>query len=141
MSKRWANKMRAIYIGAFLIIAGILSAPSVYRMLNPVPTCFDGVMNQGETAPDLGGPCHYLNPADLKTLSLQWARAFPVVHGLYSAVAYVENPNLFGGVRDAKYVFRLYDDRNVLIAERYGKTFVPPGTVIPIFEGNLKVGQ
>ncbi len=140
MSKKWANKMRAMYISGFLLIVLLLSAPSIYKALNPPETCFDGIQNQGETAIDLGGPCKYRNPADLKTLNKQWARSFMVVPGLYSSVAYVENPNPKSGIREAQYIFKLYDERNILVAERLGKTFIPPGTVVPIFEGNMQVG-
>ncbi len=140
MSKRWANKMRTIYITGFVLLVTLLAAPSIYKALNPPLTCFDGIQNQGETAPDLGGPCHYLNPADLKPLNNQWARSFMVVPGLYSSVAYIENPNPNGGIRNMHYIFKLYDERNILVAERLGQTFIPPGKVVPIFEGNMQVG-
>jgi len=140
MSKRWANKMRTMYIAGFLLLIALLSAPSVYKALTPELTCNDGIMNQGETAPDLGGPCHYLNPSDLKPLSNQWARSFMVVPGLYSSISYIENPNPGGGIRKAHYIFKLYDERNILVAERLGQTFIPPGKVVPIFEGNMQVG-
>jgi hypothetical protein len=129
-----------MYIGGFLLILVVLATPSIYKMLTPELTCIDGIQNQGETAIDLGGPCHYLNPADLRPLSQQWARSFVVIPGLYSSVAYVENPNLNGGIRTAHYVFKLYDARNILVAERVGQTFIPPGKVVPIFEGNMQVG-
>jgi hypothetical protein len=130
-----------MYILGFLIIVGGLATPSVYKALNPPLTCSDGIMNQGETAIDLGGPCHYLNPRELRPLNLQWARSFPVVPGLYSSVAYVENPNTSGGIRKVEYIFKLYDSRNILVAERLGETFIPPGKVVPIFEGNMKTGK
>jgi len=132
--------MRTMYIAGFLLLVALFSAPSVYKTLTPPVTCFDGIQNQGETAPDLGGPCHYLNPADLKPLVNQWARSFAIVPGLYSSVAYIENPNPSGGIRTARYIFKLYDERNILVAERLGETFIPPGKVVPIFEGNMQVG-
>ncbi len=141
MSKRWANKMRFIYISIFILIILALSASSIYKFLNPPLTCFDGIQNQGETAVDLGGPCRYLNPADLKPLLNKWARSFMVVPGLYSSVAYVENPNTRGGIRNIKYTFKLYDEDNIIITERSGETFIPPSKVVPIFEGNLQTGK
>ncbi len=140
MSKRWANKMRAIYITIFILIIAMLSAPSVYRALNVEYTCNDGLQNQGETAIDLSGPCHYLNPADLRPLVTKWARSFVVIPGLYSSVAYIQNSNLSGGIREVSYVFKLYDENNVLIADRIGKTFIPPGKIVPIFESNIHTG-
>ncbi len=132
--------MRTIYISIFLLIVAALSVPSIYEAMNKPLTCFDGLQNQGETAIDLGGPCHYLNAADLKPLSNHWSRSFMVIPGLYSSVAYVENPNPAAGIRKVSYVFKLYDERGILIADRAGETFIPPGKVIPIFEGNIQVG-
>ena len=63
-----------------------------------------------------------------------------VIPGLYSSVAYIENPNPNGGIRKARYILKLYDERNILVAERLGETFIPPGKVVPIFEGNMQVG-
>lgn len=132
--------MRAMYIAGFVMLLTILVSPTVYKFLTKPPTCFDGVQNQGETAIDLGGPCILLNPADLRALNVKWARSFKVVPGVYSSIAYVENPNKDGGIRGARYIFKLYDERNILVAERLGKTFIPPGKVVPIFEGNLQTG-
>ncbi len=141
MSKRWANKMRTIYITIFVLIISILVAPTVYKALNPKLTCSDGLQNQGETAIDLGGPCHYLNPADLRPLLTKWARSFVVIPGLYSSVAYVENSNSNGGIREVNYLFRLYDESNILIVDRVGSTFIPPGKTVPIFESNMQTGE
>lgn len=141
MSKRWANKMRVMYITGFALLITAAVAPSVYKSLTPPLTCSDGLQNQGETAPDLGGPCHYLNPVDLRPLSKLWSRSFIVAPGIYSSVAYVENPNLKGGIRKTHYIFKLYDERNILVAERVGETFIPPGKVVAIFEGNVMTGN
>jgi hypothetical protein len=61
--------------------------------------------------------------------------------GTWSAVAYVENPNDGGGVVEAPYRFRLYDDRNVLVAEREGVTYLMPGSVTPVYEGGFDTGN
>jgi hypothetical protein len=72
---------------------------------------------------------------------VQWARSFSVRGGLWAAVAYIENPNENGGVREVPYRFRLYDDRNVLVAERQGATFIMPGAVTPVYEGGIETGN
>ncbi len=133
-----------------------LLIPPIVRYLNKPMTCSDGVQNQGETAIDLGGPCHYLNPADLRPLTTQWANSFKVTGRkvepldsdssqeltsyIYSAVAYVENPNIGAGVREARYTFKLYDEKGIYITEKSGETFIPPSQIIPIFEGDIEVG-
>ncbi len=141
MSKRWANKMRRIYITGFILLVVIVATPGVYKYFTKPATCFDGVQNQGETAIDRSGPCRLLDAKTLKPLNELWARSFAVIPGLYSAITYVENPNLNGGIRNIKYIFKLYDENNIIVAEKTGETFIPPGKVVPIFEGNLQAGN
>jgi hypothetical protein len=61
--------------------------------------------------------------------------------GLYSAVAYIENPNEGVGVRAVQYRFGLYDERNILVAERVGTTFIMPSAITPVFEGAISTGN
>ncbi len=140
MSKKWSNKMRIIYLLGLLIVLIILIIPAIFKYLNKPLTCNDGIQNQGETAIDLGGPCHYLNPDDLKPLIKHWARAFEVSPGLYSAVAYVENPNPKAGIRKVTYTFKLYDEEGIYITEKSGETFISPGKITPIFQNDFEVG-
>jgi hypothetical protein len=121
----------------FLIVIGIPLAIYLYDS----PTCTDGKQNQGETAVDKGGPCTILDERILAPSSVLWSRAFPVRGGLYSAVAYIENSNEGAGVRSVNYRFGLYDERNILVAERRGRTFIIPGGVTPIFEGAIATGN
>lgn len=104
-------------------------------------TCFDGQQNQGETAPDRSGPCVLLDERALIPHAVQWVRSFSVRDGTWSAVTYVENPNKFAGVVAAPYRFKLYDDRNVLVAEREGSSYIMPGSVTPIYEGGFDTGN
>lgn len=113
----------------------------MYHILTIQPTCHDGIQNHGETAIDKGGPCLVLNEADLLPYSIVWSRSFPVRDGTYNAVAYVQNPNNDAGVLQANYVFRLYDEQHVLLAERTGSTYLMPGGVTPIFEDRIPTGQ
>jgi len=117
----------------------VIGIPLIIWIYEPA-SCFDGVQNQGETAPDKGGPCTLLDERVVISQSILWARSFPAREGLYNAVAYVENPNPDAAVLRAPYRFRLYDDRNILIAERYGTTFIMPGTITPVFDGQIETG-
>lgn len=132
--------MRLVYgLGVFLFFAVVLGIPAAIWIYEP-PTCYDGEQNQGETAPDKGGPCPLLDERLLNPSTILWARAFSVRGGLYNAVAYIENPNVSAGVRQVRYRLRLYDERNVLVAEREGATFLMPGGVTPVFEGAVNTG-
>ncbi|MFZ2886381.1 MAG: hypothetical protein WA021_01015 [Minisyncoccia bacterium] len=138
----WAARRQATYVSGVLIFFGALIAiPAAYWYFNIQETCFDGIQNQGETAVDKGGPCKLLDERTLAPHAILWTRPFSVRDGSYSAVAYVENPNESAGVTIAPYRFRLYDDRNVLVAERTGSTYIMPGAVTPVYEGAIDTGS
>lgn len=137
----WASRRRFAYgAGTLLVLALLIGIPLALSLYEP-PSCYDRKQNQGETAADVGGPCSVLDERTLSPSSILWSRAFPVRGGLYSAVAYVENPNPEAGVRAVKYRFGLYDERNVLVAERQGTTFIAPGGITPVFEGAIGTGS
>ncbi len=114
--------------------------PLAVKFYKP-PSCSDGKRNQGETAPDKGGPCTVLDERSLAPASVLWARSFEVRSGSYSAVAYVENSNKKAGVRSVGYRFGLYDSQNLLVAERTGTTFIMPNAITPVFEANIEAGN
>jgi hypothetical protein len=137
----WASRRRTAYgIGVFLFLAIVIGVPLAIWIYD-APTCFDGKQNQTETTVDKGGPCLLIDERTLQPAATLWTRAFQVRGGLYSAVAYVENPNTGAGVESARYQLRLYDDRNVLVAEREGTTFIMPGGITPIYEGGIDTGN
>lgn len=137
----WAMKRRMLYLfGVFVFLSAVISIPAAMILSTP-PTCFDGVQNQGEHAIDRGGPCLLLDNGSIIPHAVLWSRAFSVRDGLYDAVAYIENPNAGAGVYDVRYRMGLYDDENVLVAERTGKTFVMPGGITPVFEGGIDTGK
>src|SRR3989344_828026 len=137
----WASRRRTVYLlGIFLFFAVVLGIPTAIWLYEP-PTCFDGTQNQGETALDKGGPCVLLDERTLSPSAILWSRAFSVRTGSYNALAYIENPNRDAGVRLVAYRFGLYDEKNVLVAERDGRTFVMPGGITPVFEGAIDTGN
>ena len=133
--------MRAKYIfGIFLFFAIIIGVPTAIWLYEPA-SCFDGALNQGEFSIDRGGPCKLLDERQLIPHATLWARTFKVEDGKYNGVTYIENPNQNAGVMRAPYRFRLYDEKNVLVAEREGYMFVMPGVITPLFIGNIDVGE
>lgn len=138
----WASRRRFIYLsGVILFFIIIIGGPITYKILSIKPTCFDGRQNQGETAPDKGGPCLIVDERFITPYAVMWARSFPVRPGSYTAVAYISNPNPGAGVRAAHYRFGLYDSQNILIAERVGTTFIMPGSITPVLEGAIDTGN
>lgn len=137
----WARKRQMIYAGGVFLFFFVIIAPVVFLAVYEPPSCFDNKLNQGETDIDRGGPCALLDDRFIQPHAVLWARTFPVRDGFYNAVAYIENPNQGAGVYDAAYQFKLYDDRNILIAERFGRVPVFPGKVFPIFESRIDTGN
>lgn len=137
----WASRRQFSYGTVIvLFILFVLAIPVALWLYEPA-TCFDSKQNQTETAIDKGGPCQLLDERTLIPHAILWSRGFEVRQGLYSAVSYVENPNAQAGVVQVKYRFGLYDEKNVLVAEREGTTYIMPGGLTPIFEGAIDTGN
>jgi Mg-chelatase subunit ChlD len=103
------------------------------------PTCFDNRRDGDELGIDCGGSCAILCSFEVLDPIVHWARIFPVSGDIYSAVAYVENPNISSSATDVPYVFKIYDDKNQLITERTGTTFIPRNQKFAVFEGQIQI--
>jgi cbb3-type cytochrome oxidase subunit 3 len=137
----WASQRKTIYaLGVILFFLLVLGIPS-YVHFNKAPTCFDKKQNQNEIGVDCGGVCELLCRNLQKDPVVLWSRSFKVTKGLYNAVAYIENLNAGAEAENVKYTFQLYDDKNVLISERTGYTFLFARRVVPIFEAGIVTGE
>jgi hypothetical protein len=132
----WARKRQLMYLS---IIFGIFAVfiLSFYFIYQPVPSCFDGKKNQTELGIDCGGSCVKACTSQLVPLTIWWTRVFPVSKGIYDVANLVENQNISFGVPKIKYVLRVYDKFNILIAERTGETFFNPQEKFVIYEPNI----
>lgn len=136
----WARRRKLIYIGSIIILfLLIVVLPIVIYYYKP-PTCFDGKQNQDELGVDCGGVCTLLCPAQYAPLNVLWSRFSKVSDGVYNVLAYIENPNINAGANNLRYVFRLYDDKGILLKERYGQTFAPASKAMAIFEAEMQTG-
>ncbi len=137
----WAGNRRLIYVLiAVLIIIAVIAVP-IFIWLNRPPTCTDGIQNQNEEGVDCGGSCLSVCQVGNTGIVVDWARPFQVDKGIYDIGALVENTNERIGSSQSVYHFKMCDANNVLIAERFGKTFVLPGSKWVIFEGNIETGE
>ncbi len=134
----WSLKRRFTYIITTLTVLAVLVAWWLFVTYYEPPTCFDGKQNATEAGVDCGGDCLYLCPFQSSDPVVLFSRSFEIANGVYSAVAYIENPNFDIGVQNIKYIFKLYDASNQLIAEREGTTFITAGKISPIFEGGIQ---
>lgn len=131
-----------MYVGGFLAVMGIVLGVYLSIALYRPPSCLDAVQNQGELGVDCGGPCALLCPSQVQPMVVSWAQGFEVSPGWWSALAYVENPNVNAYAQSIPYRFRLFDKDGLLIIERRGTTFVGGNdSVVPIFVGRLNVSK
>jgi hypothetical protein len=138
----WATKRKLFYFGIIVAFTIIFIVIPFYVFIYEAPTCFDGRRNGGEDGVDCGGACRLLCSALITEPIPTWdPRVFRVSPGVYSVLAYLENPNATGEVLLAPYTFRLYDKDSTLVAERSGQTFIPKGKAFAIFEGNIQTGE
>ncbi|MCX6738709.1 MAG: hypothetical protein NT098_01495 [Candidatus Parcubacteria bacterium] len=137
----WSTKRRLFFIfgilAVFSLVGGIVYMTKYYQP----PSCTDKTQNQGEEGPDCGGPCSVVCIAQVTKPIISWSRSFESGKGAYNAVAYIENPNPNLGVREATYRFKLYDQNDVFITERVGKTYIRPNEQFAIFEPRIDVGE
>jgi len=137
----WASKRQlvivTILIMALMVIGGVLSLPYFLK----APTCADGVQNGTETGIDCGGSCEKFCPFEVNELKLLWARPFKVADGAYDVLAYIDNQNANAGIKKILYRFRLYDERNLFITERVGRTYVTANGPFAVFEGSIRTGS
>lgn len=137
----WAARKKALYLSIiFVILASVVAVPIIWTWEDEA-TCSDGEQNQGEVGVDCGGPCRLLCPSQVQRLQVLWGRAFKVNESRYNALAFVENPNFNAAVESIAYSFQVFDEENLLIAERTGRTYITNDGITPIFESGIITGN
>jgi hypothetical protein len=137
MDSVWAYKQRLKLTLYLWTLGSILLALYFGIKLYKPPTCYDGKENQHEVGVDCGGECSLMCETQTQALSTVWALPFRVSEGWWSALAYVENPNLAAYAKDVPYRFQFYDKDGLLIASRTGSTFITSDPTTPIFVGRV----
>jgi Mg-chelatase subunit ChlD len=137
----WSTRRQFLYLSAtfaflFVVIYGLFLA-----FWYTPPTCTDGKKNGDEIGVDCGGSCTIVCPTQTIDPIVRWARTLRVAKGAYNSVALIENPNISSAVAGISYIFRIYDEDGILIAERKGVTFIPPNSVFAVFEGGISTGE
>lgn len=133
----WAQRRQVEYFLGFMAVMLVVAGVPLFFAWYQKPTCFDAKQNGAETGVDCGGSCVKLCTAENLSLGVEWQQSFRVTPGVYSVVAYVHNPNIKAHAFNVPYTFRLYDSKNVLLAERTGRTYVPAGRNFAVFESNI----
>lgn len=137
----WGTSRRNSVLFILLTIVIVPIVIIAFVIFYEPPTCFDKKQNGTETGVDCGGSCELLCTNQVIKPVVLWERAFRVSDGIYNLLAYVENPNPTAFVRDAQYIFKLYNEDNVLIGEKTGVFSIAPKSSRPIIENNIQTFQ
>lgn len=137
----WSSRRKFFYSSIFFILAITIIGSVFYFFFYDRPTCFDGKKNGNEQDIDCGGSCQKVCPFQSKTIEVLWSRAFEASPGVYNLASYIENPNLNTRAERVPYIFRLFDDKNLLVAEKRGYADIPPQSSFVIFEPNISTGN
>lgn len=133
----WGTKRRnTILLLLFIFIGAPIGFISFKVFYNP-PSCFDAKQNGTEEGVDCGGSCQLICTNQVIKPVALWERFFKVSDKTYNLLAYIENPNTSAYVHDAHYVFKVYNEKNILITERRGVTAIAPKSVRPVIENNV----
>jgi len=125
--------LSVIFAALFVIVFSVYFIFSYQK-----PTCFDGIQNQGELGIDCGGECLQLCPFEVREPIVHWSRAFEVSPGIYSAVAFLENPNFNSSTEKVSYRFRLLDSFGAVLSEAGGEISIPNSRNAVVFEPNIR---
>lgn len=136
---QWSFQRQLIYALSGILILAVIGGGGWFLFFYSPPSCFDGILNQGEEGIDCGGSCSLICKAP--AVSALWARSVRVAPGVYHAVAMVRNPESDAGTNALPYTFSLFDVENILVAERHGTVTLEPGEVVPLFEANIRTGE
>jgi hypothetical protein len=137
----WGTKKRNFILTIFFSIIFLLVAFISFVVFYKPPNCFDGKQNGNETGVDCGGDCELLCSEQTLDPMVHWVRYFKIAEGYYSVLAYVENQNFNAGITNIPYLFKIYDDKNVILSERNGYITLNPREIMPISETNLHTGE
>jgi len=141
MALSWSKRRKVLYTTVAGCISFVLLLFVYVQFFTNAPTCFDGTLNGNERGVDCGGSCALLCRADTRAPVVLWARTFEVAPNIYTAAAYVQNPNQGGAARKVAYTFQLFDEENALVVERVGTLDIPPVQTVPFIDPNINVGN
>jgi hypothetical protein len=137
----WSQKQQRKYLVGFIFALVLLIGVPTFFAVYDAPTCSDGIQNGDEEGLDCGGVCQQICSFDAVPPTILWSRSFQVVDGFYNAVALIQNSNIGAEAQRVPYVIKVRDNRGILITERKGRLYIPPQSIVPVFETGLQTGE
>ena len=135
----WSTKRRFIYGGSVILVLVLVFGGIFWKIIYKAPTCSDGRQNGDEKGVDCGGSCQLLCTSDTLAPVVLWSKVFHISGDVYTAVAYIQNPNINSKNPNATYQFTIYDTHNNLITVKDGQTSIPRGQEFAVFETGLVI--
>ena len=137
MVSSWSTKRRFIYGGSVILVLVLFFGGIFWKIIYHAPTCNDGKQNGDEKGIDCGGSCKNLCTSDALTPVVLWSKVFHISGDVYTAVAYIQNPNINSKNPNATYQFNIYDANNKLIISKENQTSIPKNKKFVVFETGL----
>lgn len=127
------------YVSALLGIIALI----YFLWLKLVPSCFNGIQNQGEVGIDCGGSCSAVcAPRHTEPLS---AVGSPLIFQIdkqhITVLASVSNPNQDYAARNFSYTFALYDGSGKILQQFPGSSYIYGGEVKYVLLANVAVAS
>jgi hypothetical protein len=135
----WSAKRRFAYGGTTLLILVILISGIFWKVIYKTPTCFDGLKNGDEKGIDCGGACQRICTSDALSPVVLWSKIFNISGDIYTAVAFIENPNINSKNPKAAYQFKIYDEDGKLLTIISGETSIPKNKKFAVFETGISL--
>ncbi len=135
------RRAKQIIYGALYGLLGLGVIAIIYFWSSrPVPTCYDGMQNQGEQGVDCGGPCAAACiPANIHNIApLGDVLVFNTGGGRATILAQVANANAGFAAKSFDYRFDLYDASNTIIQSVQGQSFLYDGEVKYLIAPNVE---
>ena len=122
----WSAKRKFTYGAVFILIVGLISFGIAYKLFfSGPPKCV------------CGGTCPNMCPSDVLSPVVLWAKTFNISGNIYTAAAYVENPNVNGRNDSVGYRFSIFDQNNNLITTIDGEMKLPRNKSVAVFANGL----
>ena len=137
----WANQQKNKVRLTGLLILIVVGFGIFFLVTYNPPTCSDNIQNQDEAGIDCGGSCSKQCVLDNKEAVSLWVRTFEKSKGLYSAVAYIDNPNIDSYIPSIQFEIVFYDDTGALVTRASEFTTIMPAGVTPVFIENVVSGE
>lgn len=126
-----------IYLAVFLIIVF-----TVYKFLQPKPTCNDGIINQNEEQVDCGGVCApCVQEISVDEIEIIESGFVYGGNNKFDVFAKIKNPNYQYGSSSFEYHFILKDSSGNIIGEKKETGFILPYETKYIIETNIESNQ